>query len=134
MNTVPHVCAVCFKAPPVVIVLAASNCNLWTRIHPAFSGGAEAPIFSPGPLFFQRCFRWAGAEVGARRGDARIVQCQLERFDDEKCRKSPKAGYTSLLGAEPGQGNDGRVILLVTICFDPFDLGDKNQQGTIATK
>jgi hypothetical protein len=66
------------------------------------------------------------------------AEAMLELFQvdwNELIQKMPEiaeAGYTSLWLPPPAKG--GSVFSVGYDLFDPFDLGDKNQRGTIATK
>ena len=51
----------------------------------------------------------------------------------QKMPEIAEAGYTSLWLPQPGQGRQRHYSVGYDL-FDPFDLGDKNQNGTIATR
>jgi glycosidase len=51
----------------------------------------------------------------------------------EKVPEIAEAGYTSLWLPPPAKGNAGGFSIGYDL-FDPFDLGDKNQRGTVATR
>src|SRR4051794_5305056 len=70
---------------------------------------------------------------GRARADAML---QLFNVNwDELAQKMPEiaeAGYTSLWLPPPSKG--GSVFSVGYDLFDPFDLGDKDQQGTVRTR
>ncbi len=63
-----------------------------------------------------------------------MLQLFQVRWSDlsQKMPELAEAGYTSLWLPQPAKG--GSVYSVGYDLFDPFDLGDKNQNGTIATK
>jgi glycosidase len=66
-------------------------------------------------------------------GEAMLEIFQLSWNDlVEKMPEIAEAGYTSLWLPPPTKG--GSVFSVGYDVFDPFDLGDKNQRGTIATR
>jgi hypothetical protein len=72
------------------------------------------------------------AAVGAR-GEAMLQLFQVNW--NELIQKMPEiaeAGYTSLWLPPPAKG--GSVFSVGYDLFDPFDLGDKNQRGTVSTR
>ena len=84
----------------------------------------------------RRTYRFFEPDMGARakaRGEAML---QLFNVNwDELNAKMPEiaeAGYTSLWLPPPAKA--GSVFSVGYDLFDPFDLGDKNQRGTIRTK
>src|SRR5215467_13005923 len=67
------------------------------------------------------------------RGEAMLEIFQMSWSDlIKKMPEIAEAGYTSLWLPPPCKG--GSVYSVGYDLFDPFDLGDKNQSGTIATK
>src|SRR5271170_1526634 len=67
------------------------------------------------------------------RGDAMLELFQVEWSDlIQKMPELAEAGYTSLWLPPPAKGSS--VYSVGYDLFDPFDLGDKNQNGTTATK
>ena len=50
----------------------------------------------------------------------------------QKMPEIAEAGYDSLWLPNPAKGNSGAYSIGYDL-FDPFDLGNQNQQGTIAT-
>ena len=70
--------------------------------------------------------------TGAR-GEAMLQLFQMKWSDlSQKMPELAEAGYTSLWLPQPAKG--GSIYSVGYDLFDPFDLGDKNQNGTIATK
>jgi hypothetical protein len=70
--------------------------------------------------------------VGAR-GEAMLELFQMKWSDlSQKMPELAEAGYTSLWLPQPAKG--GGALSVGYDLFDPFDLGDKNQNGTVATK
>jgi hypothetical protein len=73
------------------------------------------------------------ASVMACRGEAMLEIFQMSWSDlIQKMPEIAEAGYTSLWLPPPTKG--GSVFSVGYDVFDPFDLGDKNQRGTIATR
>src|SRR5947209_6877105 len=71
--------------------------------------------------------------VGSARGEAMLELFQVSWSDlIQKMPEIAEAGYTSLWLPPPAKG--GSVFSVGYDLFDPFDLGDKNQRGTTATK
>jgi hypothetical protein len=69
----------------------------------------------------------------AARADAMLELFQVNWSDlIEKMPEIAEAGYTSLWLPPPAKGSS--VFSVGYDLFDPFDLGDKNQRGTTATK
>ena len=67
------------------------------------------------------------------RGEAMLELFQMSWSDlSRKMPEIAEAGYTSLWLPPPAKGTS--VYSVGYDLFDPFDLGDKNQQGTVATK
>jgi hypothetical protein len=67
------------------------------------------------------------------RGEAMLELFQVEWSDlIQKMPELAEAGYTSLWLPPPAKGSS--VFSVGYDLFDPFDLGDKNQNGTTATK
>ncbi len=89
--------------------------------------------------FFCRARCWGicialsvGSLIGAR-GEAMLELFQMKWTDlSQKMPELAEAGYTSLWLPQPAKG--GGVLSVGYDLFDPFDLGDKNQNGTVATK
>src|SRR6266850_6189286 len=70
--------------------------------------------------------------LGAR-GEAMLQLFQVNWSElTQKMPEIAEAGYTSLWLPSPAKG--GSVFSVGYDLFDPFDLGDKNQRGTTATK
>src|SRR5215203_4937203 len=71
--------------------------------------------------------------VSVSRAEA-LLQLFNVNWDEliEKMPEIAEAGYTSLWLPPPAKG--GSVFSVGYDLFDPFDLGDKNQRGTIRTK
>ncbi len=68
------------------------------------------------------------------RGEAMLELFQMNWNQiTERMPELAEAGYDSLWLPNPAKGNSGTFSIGYDQ-FDPFDLGDKNQQGTIATK
>jgi glycosidase len=79
------------------------------------------------------CLAWLTSEWTLR-GDAMLQLFNLSW--NEVAGKIPEiaeAGYTSLWLPPPAKGNGGGFSIGYDL-FDPFDLGDKNQRGTVATR
>jgi hypothetical protein len=75
---------------------------------------------------------WLAAFATAR-GEAMLELFQMKWTDlSQKMPELAEAGYTSLWLPQPAKG--GGVLSVGYDLFDPFDLGDKNQNGTVATK
>ncbi|HVM48261.1 MAG TPA: alpha-amylase family glycosyl hydrolase [Candidatus Acidoferrum sp.] len=73
------------------------------------------------------------AAVAAARGEAMLELFQMKWADlSQKMPELAEAGYTSLWLPPPAKG--GGSLSVGYDLFDPFDLGDKNQNGTVATK
>ena len=73
------------------------------------------------------------AGIAPARGEAMLQLFQMRWSDlSQKMPELAEAGYTSLWLPQPAKG--GSVYSVGYDLFDPFDLGDKNQNGTIATK
>jgi hypothetical protein len=67
------------------------------------------------------------------RGEAMLQLFQMRWADlSQKMPELAEAGYTSLWLPQPAKG--GGTLSVGYDLFDPFDLGDKNQNGTIPTK
>src|SRR5216684_1191977 len=67
-------------------------------------------------------------------GEAMLELFQVNWSDlTQKMPEIAEAGYTSLWLPNPAKGNSGAYSIGYDQ-FDPFDFGDKNQQGTTATK
>jgi glycosidase len=67
------------------------------------------------------------------RGEAMLQLFQVKWADiSQKMPELAEAGYTSLWLPPPAKGSG--VLSVGYDLFDPFDLGDKNQNGTVATK
>ena len=71
--------------------------------------------------------------LAAARGEAMLQLFQMKWTDlSQKMPELAEAGYTSLWLPQPAKG--GSVYSVGYDLYDPFDLGDKNQNGTTATK
>ena len=71
--------------------------------------------------------------LGNARGEAMLQLFQVNWSDlIQKMPEIAEAGYTSLWLPPPAKGSS--VFSVGYDLFDPFDLGDKNQRGTTATK
>jgi hypothetical protein len=92
------------------------------------------------PTYSKRGFRrWAVfaflllATIPQAQGEAMLELFQVNWNDlIQKMPELAEAGYTSLWLPPPTKG--GSVYSVGYDLFDPFDLGDKNQRGTTATK
>ncbi len=86
--------------------------------------------------FFNRCLCLATVlltVVARARGEAMLEIFQMSWNDlIQKMPEIAEAGYTSLWLPPPAKG--GSVYSVGYDLFDPFDLGDKNQRGTVATR
>lgn len=72
--------------------------------------------------------------VTAARGEAMLELFQMTWPQiTQKMPEIAEAGYDSLWLPVPCKGNSGGFSIGYD-CFDPFDLGSTNQQGTVATK
>ena len=79
------------------------------------------------------CLLVSFAGLTSARGEAMLELFQMSWTDlTQKMPELAEAGYTSLWLPEPAKG--GSVFSVGYDLFDPFDLGDKNQNGTVATK
>jgi hypothetical protein len=79
------------------------------------------------------CLLVSFAGLTSARGEAMLELFQMSWADlTQKMPELAEAGYTSLWLPEPAKG--GSVFSVGYDLFDPFDLGDKNQNGTVATK
>ncbi len=79
------------------------------------------------------CGLLAFAGLAAARGEAMLQLFQVRWTDlSQKMPELAEAGYTSLWLPQPAKA--GSVYSVGYDLFDPFDLGDKNQNGTTATK
>ena len=75
----------------------------------------------------------AGASVQPACGEAMLQLFNVNWSDvSDKVPEIAEAGYTSLWLPPPAKA--GSVFSVGYDLFDPFDLGDKNQRGTIPTK
>ncbi|PWU13798.1 MAG: hypothetical protein C5B50_18580 [Verrucomicrobia bacterium] len=71
--------------------------------------------------------------LATAKGEAMLELFQMRWADlTAKMPELAEAGYTSLWLPQPAKGSS--VYSVGYDLWDPFDLGDKNQQGTIATK
>ena len=71
--------------------------------------------------------------VSGTRGEAMLELFQVKWADlSQKMPELAEAGYTSLWLPPPAKG--GSVYSVGYDLFDPFDLGDKNQNGSVPTK
>ena len=71
--------------------------------------------------------------VPCARSEAMLELFQVNWSDlSQKMPEIAEAGYTSLWLPPPYKGSS--VFSVGYDQFDPFDLGDKNQRGTVATK
>src|SRR3954469_23888234 len=107
-------------------------------------GAAPIARLSRTRQFFSRLLasslgRYSGAIVvlmmasQLSRGEAMLELFQVNWNDlINKMPEIAEAGYTSLWLPPPTKG--GSVFSVGYDLFDPFDLGDKNQRGTVATK
>ena len=90
------------------------------------------PSKKPGWLLITCCLAWLGAGMTLR-GEAMLQLFNLSWNEvGEKIPEIAEAGYSSLWLPPPTKGNGGFSIGYDL--FDPFDLGDKNQRGTVATR
>src|ERR1017187_2179758 len=79
------------------------------------------------------CLLLSFAALTGARGEAMLELFQMKWTDlTQKMPELAEAGYTGLWLPEPAKG--GGVLSVGYDLFDPFDLGDKNQNGTIPTK
>lgn len=79
------------------------------------------------------CLLLSLAGVAGARGEAMLELFQMKWTDlTQKMPELAEAGYTSLWLPVPAKG--GGALSVGYDLFDPFDLGDKNQNGTVATK
>jgi glycosidase len=79
------------------------------------------------------CVLLSFASLGGARGEAMLELFQMKWTElTQKMPELAEAGYTSLWLPQPAKG--GSVFSVGYDLFDPFDLGDKNQSGTTATK
>ena len=79
------------------------------------------------------CLALSLAALAGARGEAMLQLFQVRWSDlSQKMPELAEAGYTSLWLPQPAKG--GGVLSVGYDLFDPFDLGDKNQNGTVATK
>lgn len=77
---------------------------------------------------------WLGASITPARGEAMLELFQMTWPQiTQKMPEIAEAGYDSLWLPVPCKGNAGGFSIGYD-CFDPFDLGSTNQQGTVATK
>jgi hypothetical protein len=75
-----------------------------------------------------------GAFITPARGEAMPELFQMTWPQvTQKMPEIAEAGYDSLWLPVPCKGNSGGYSIGYD-CFDPFDLGSTNQQGTVATK
>lgn len=94
--------------------------------------------FSAGPLSLHRLAAGAFISLALMLSPLARGEAMLQLFNvnwDELTTKMPEiaeAGYTSLWLPPPAKA--GSVFSVGYDLFDPFDLGDKNQRGTIRTK
>jgi glycosidase len=73
------------------------------------------------------------AGLAGPRGEAMLELFQMKWTElTQKMPELAEAGYTSLWVPQPAKA--GSVYSVGYDLFDPFDLGDKNQNGTTATK
>jgi hypothetical protein len=78
------------------------------------------------------CLLLSFAGLAGARGEAMLELFQMKWTDlTQKMPELAEAGYTSLWLPQPAKG--GSVYSVGYDLFDPFDLGDKNQNGTTAT-
>src|SRR5512137_1261993 len=71
--------------------------------------------------------------LASARGEAMLQLFQMKWADlSQKMPELAEAGYTSLWLPPPAKGSG--ILSVGYDLFDPFDLGDKNQNGTVATK
>ena len=83
-------------------------------------------------LWYRVVVSFLAARTPAR-GDAMLELFQVDWNDlIQKMPELAEAGYTSLWLPPPAKGSS--VFSVGYDLFDPFDLGDKNQRGTTATK
>jgi hypothetical protein len=79
------------------------------------------------------CWLLVFAGLAGARGEAMLQLFQMKWTElTQKMPELAEAGYTSLWLPQPAKG--GSVYSVGYDLFDPFDLGDKNQNGTTATK
>jgi hypothetical protein len=78
------------------------------------------------------CLLVSFAGLTGARGEAMLQLFQMKWTDlTQKMPELAEAGYTSLWLPQPAKG--GGALSVGYDLFDPFDLGDKNQNGTTAT-
>ena len=96
------------------------------RIAQNWSSALRAPV----PVFFGILFFFAA--IAGARGDAMLELFNVSWSDlIQKMPEIAEAGYTSLWLPPPAKGSSSFSIGYDV--FDAFDLGDKNQRGTVAT-
>src|ERR1035437_2925039 len=79
------------------------------------------------------CWMLVFAGLAGARGEAMLELFQMKWTElTQKMLELADAGHTSLWLPQPAKG--GSVYSVGYDLFDPFDLGDKNQNGTTATK
>jgi len=79
------------------------------------------------------CLALSLAALAGARGEAMLELFQVRWADlSQKMPELAEAGYTSLWLPSPAKA--GSVYSVGYDLFDPFDLGDKNQNGTVPTK
>ncbi len=92
------------------------------------------------PIFFGRlslaALLWVGLFgcISTSRGEAMLELFNVKWVDlTAKMPELAEAGYDSLWVPNPAKGESGSYSVGYDL-FDPYDLGDKNQKGTIATQ
>ena len=79
------------------------------------------------------CLLLSFAGLAGARGEAMLQLFQMKWTDlTQKMPELAEAGYTSLWLPQPAKASG--VLSVGYDLFDPFDLGDKNQNGTVATR
>jgi glycosidase len=98
-------------------------------VRPQFSGVRSGFL----RLFAAGCLALVASGVSSR-GEAMLQLFNLSWNQiAEKIPEIAEAGYTSLWLPPPAKGNGGGFSIGYDL-FDPFDLGDKNQRGTVGTR
>ena len=111
--------------------------TLWSRMRrsAAFAALQHAKIIKVHPVksFIGAAILLFLLAVTSARGEAMLEFFQVNWSDlINKMPEIAEAGYTSLWLPPPAKGGSGYSVGYDL--FDPFDLGDKNQRGTTATK